>query len=110
MRLSLVRVALVRQIRFEAATGAIPQYLFCPSSQRAAAVVAEFQASKQATMAVAAAARHGAEVVRRAVREAKETTAALSLTLSRHSLAPAAAALALLAIMAVPCAELAVTV
>jgi hypothetical protein len=72
--------------------------------------VAEFQASKPATMEEAAAARLSAVAVQRAEQEAKETTAVLSLTLSRHTLAQVVAALALLAVMAVPCAEPAVTV
>lgn len=81
--------------------GAIRRYLYSPLPQREAEQVAEFQASKQATMEEAAEELPMAEQAQRAEQEAKETTAVLSLTLSRHSLAQVVAALALLAVMAV---------
>ena len=110
MRLSLVRVVLVLQIQREAATEAIRRYLYSPLPQREAEEVAEFQPSKQATMEEAAEELPGADQAQQAEQEAKETTAVPLLTLYRRLSVPAAVVLALLAVMAVPCAVMAVTV
>ena len=106
----MVRVVLVRRIHHGVATAARQPYLFLRCLQPAAVAVAVFHPSKQATMEEAAAARLLAVALQRAVREAKETTAVPLLTLYRRLLVQVVAALALLAIMAVPSAELAVTV
>jgi hypothetical protein len=101
MWLSLVRVALVRRIHHEVATGARQPYQFSRCLQPAAVAVVAYQVCKPEQTAAAAAARLLAVAVQRAEQEAKETTAVPSLTLYRRLLVQVVAALALLAIMAV---------
>jgi hypothetical protein len=105
--LSWARVGLDLQARDEEVTEAIRPYRFFRCLQPAAVLVVAYQVSKRAAMEDAVAAHHMAAQVQLAEQEAKDLTAALSPTSSRHLLVQVAVALVQSALTAAEFAVLA---